>query len=128
MNKDAIAHFRAVCLLTPPLGGGVKTPAEQAKDHRMIAAAAIVAAERCEKEAAEQERKEALLNKIEEQRQLAQATGVLLGEIRNAVCGGRGAVFTALAKFRDELQPVAKSYGYKIVLVGDKTQAMLTVI
>lgn len=61
---------------------------------------------------------------IEQQKRLAQATYTLLNKIQAEVCDAN----PVFAEFRPELQPLANSYGYKIVLVGDKTAAALVQI
>lgn len=68
----------------------------------------------------------AIIEKLEYQRALAQTTDSLLGRIREVVVdGGAVANYPDFAKFRKELQPLAETYGVRIVLVGDKTQATL---
>lgn len=59
--------------------------------------------------------------RIDHDKALAQATLVLL----YALQGNKNAQEPLLARFRKELQPLANSYGVKIVLVGDKSIASL---
>lgn len=53
---------------------------------------------------------------------LATATTVLLGSIQSPKSPVRGDL---LARFRKELAPLARHFGAKIVLVGDRTSALL---
>lgn len=73
--------------------------------------------------------------KLEEQRRerlhydrrLASSTSAMLAEIYSIeYTGGRAQMVECFAEFRDALAPLAAAYGYKLVLVGDKTRAVLT--
>lgn len=67
-----------------------------------------------------------LATRINTERSLAAATTLLLGGIEGVLLSGYGASNQAeWATFRKELQPLAESYGVRIVLVGDKTRATL---
>jgi hypothetical protein len=90
------------------------TPTEQLKQ----AQDAVIAAE---KAVAEQAERDAFTARIGRDIELARATGDLLSAIRH----GAITVNLNFAKFRSELQPLANSYGFKIILVGDKTCASL---
>ena len=82
-----------------------------------------------EAEAAEQAAAEAKAraDQLAYQLGLANATWALLTCIQS-MDGGESEVSAQfkLANFRKELSPLAAAYGYKIVLVGDKTRATLS--
>lgn len=69
---------------------------------------------------------QAVQDRINFERDLASATITLLDEVRNVTLGvSVAAVSESFARFRKELQPLARTYGVKITLVGDKTKATL---
>lgn len=79
-----------------------------------------------EAEAAQQARN-ALAERIYYERGLAHATINLLVTIENVeLRGGAAELNPVLATYRSELAPLAATYGFKIVLVGDKTVGVLT--
>jgi hypothetical protein len=84
--------------------------------------AALAAAEK--RKAAEEIRQQTLA-RIKNEAALAHATSLLLRDINTLAQGRITAPSSPLATFRKELQPLAATYGMKIVLVGDKTQATL---
>lgn len=70
--------------------------------------------------------REALAARIDADCKLAGATTALLHEVvRLRVHGLEPQHSTQLAQYRKELSALAESYGVRIVLVGDKTAAML---
>ncbi|HVH93261.1 MAG TPA: hypothetical protein VM783_17990 [Candidatus Acidoferrum sp.] len=93
-------------------------------------AAAVAAAKRALEDAeaaltAKIERDE-FERRINAEMELASVTHTLLRDIRDSGKIGRSPDTRCdFAKFRKELQPLAESYGYKIVLVGDKSLATL---
>lgn len=69
---------------------------------------------------------QALRDRIDSDRALASATSILLNGIEAVLLRGLNASNeTVWAERRKELQPLAESYGCRIVLVGDKTKATL---
>lgn len=90
------------------------TPTEQLKQ----AQDAVIAAE---KAVADQAAAEALEARLQRDTDLANATVSLLSYIRL----NSSSANVPFAKFRSELNPLALTYGYKLVLVGDKTRASL---
>lgn len=100
--------------------------AEERKEPKTSAelAAAAVEAEIAERIAAE---KEARVAQLQFQIDLAYATVSILNDI-NKLDGGESEVLPKCryAEFRKELTPLAVAYGYKIVLVGDKSRATLS--
>ena len=81
------------------------------------------AAERAEAKAA----RTALIERLTYEKRLAVATQVLLDSIRGIeIHGCKAQLVTQFAEFRDELNPLAQTYGFKLVLVGDKSVAVLT--
>lgn len=77
------------------------------------------------------EAKDALLSRITYEDSLADATKLLLACVRKLATLGEGVGTMPMddfVTFRKELTPLAESYGYKFVLVGDKTKAALTVL
>lgn len=101
---------------------------DNAKAQREQAAALLERAEENERKAKAEADKAAVLQRIAEETLLAHATVTLLTEI-SAMTKGEGVTQQfGLAKFRQQLQPLAQSYGYKIVLVGDKTRATLVAV
>lgn len=73
---------------------------------------------------AQEDARKALEARLDYEQGLAYATGEMLQAIRNR----SGAISTTFAKFRKELNPLAETYGFKLVLVGDKTRAALTAL
>lgn len=76
---------------------------------------------------AETQRRGKIAARIEAEQALAEATQVLLTNIRQLVVDQVRTVngFKALAHFIKELQPLAKTYGVKIVKVGNGELATL---
>lgn len=68
----------------------------------------------------------ALEARLNYEQALCSATAALLGAIRTFGHTPGQATSRVFAEFRKELTPLAESYGYKLVPVGDKTQATLT--
>lgn len=76
---------------------------------------------------AERERRAELGKRIDYEYALAAATGRLLADIRNIELGhGTASQDAYLVQFRKELTPLAETYGFRIVLVGDRSVAVLT--
>lgn len=79
----------------------------------------------------EAEQNQAVLDRYEHDIELARATSVLLrcmrsNDFRDVAFPGVGWDWSAtLAKSRDELLPLAESYGFDIVLIADDTRAEL---
>lgn len=73
---------------------------------------------------AQEDARKAVEARLDYEQALATATHELLQAIRNRA----GAISTTFAKFRKELNPLAETYGFKLVLVGDKTRAALTAL
>jgi hypothetical protein len=90
------------------------TPTEQLKQ----AQDAVIAAE---KAVAEQAERDAFTARIGRDIELANGTVQVL----NAIASGSSTPSATFAKFRSELSPLALTYCYKLVLVGDKTRASL---
>ena len=81
------------------------------------------AARKLEEQRAAGERRE----RLHYDRRLAATTRAMLDEIHSIeYTGGRAQMVECFAEFRDALAPLAAAYGYKLVLVGDKTRAVLT--
>lgn len=70
---------------------------------------------------------QALHDRITAELGLCAATAVLLRNVRSLVLESAATVpaSSELARFRKELQPLAETYGLRIVLVGDRTTATL---
>lgn len=66
----------------------------------------------------------ALAARLDYEEALASATCNLLHHIRRSDFSPS----YQFAKFRKELNPLAETYGFKLVLVGDKTRATLTAL
>lgn len=80
-----------------------------------------------ESEIAERTRRDELRARIDYELSLANATARLLADVQSiALGGGRADQSAYLVQFRKELAPLADSYGFSIVLVGDKSVAVLT--
>lgn len=71
--------------------------------------------------------REAMIARIGAQQDLLNATRTLLGDLQELLVEGRTHADsrTLYAKHRKELAELAGEYGYKIVLVGDKTRATI---
>lgn len=93
------------------------TPAERVQH----AAAALKAAEEAQ---AKTDAEAARINRINEDLALARATVQLLTDIRD----GTHPNLPTYAKHRAALQPLARSYGFKIVLVHDRSVGTLVTI
>lgn len=107
----------------PPLGGWApppKDPKAAVEDARAELAAAEAAL-------ADKTAREALADRIDADCKLAGATTALLHEVARLRLHGLEPMHgnVHLAKYRKELSALAESYGVRIVLVGDKTAAML---
>lgn len=73
--------------------------------------------------------KEKIEARINRDETLAMATVALLRQINYLlVDGGECSALHNLAEFRKELQPLAETYGVRIVLIGDKSTATLVTI
>ena len=108
----------------PPAADPVKAAEKFAAE---LVATAIAKKEADDAAAALHEAAVAVQNRISTELKLADATSDLLKQVRRLI-GGEVEVpsMFSLAEFRKELQPLAATYGFKIVLVGDKTKATLT--
>lgn len=96
-----------------------KDPQAAVQDARAALAAAEAAL-------ADKTARDALADRINADCGLAGATIALLDEVaRMRVDGLEPQRSTRLAQYRKELSALAESYGVRIVLVGDKTAAML---
>ena len=100
---------------------------QQAKENAAAERAALAAKEA---EQAEADRREALRQRIEYESGLASTTKQLLADIaalllRNVRHIGPG---TYYAEYATELQPLAKTYGCKIIPVGDRTLGTVVVL
>lgn len=97
-----------------------KKPQAAVEDARAALAAAEAAL-------ADKTASEALAARIDADCKLAGATTALLHEVARLRLHGLEPVHgnVHLAKYRKELSALAESYGVRIVLVGDKTAAML---
>lgn len=96
---------------------------QQVKATQQAAADAVAAL-------AAQEAKDALIARLNNDRALAVATQALIEAARDLVVYGQYTTTSAdsFAKFRKELQPLASSYGLKIVLVGNRSRATLVTL
>ncbi len=113
-TADAIAQTEAKLA---DLKEGAKAEEKEAR------AAAQLALQQAEKDHELKER----MARVSYELELATATTLLLYEVRSIeLCRAPAIMRSAFAKFRIELAPLAKSYGYRIVLVGDKSVAVLT--
>lgn len=132
MNETKVRHnpFDVPAPWAPSQPGIPKAPPPTAAEHRKIADAidahdAKLAEEQAAADAAMAERR-ALGERIQYEIALAEATSQLLAFIRSLllseVCVDSSTVF---ATFRKELQPLASTYGVKIVLIGQKDRATL---
>lgn len=100
-------------------GNPRKKPRAAVEDARAALAAAEAAL-------ADKTAREALADRIDADCKLAGATAALLHEVaRLRVHGLEPQRSTQLAQYRNELSALAESYCVRIVLVGDKTTAML---
>jgi hypothetical protein len=99
-------------------------------DHATRAAELRRAAEVEDERHAAQVALDAKVAKLTDDIALAHFTGALLIDLRKLVKGESVHVAAQFyyADYRKQLAPLAESYGYKLVLVGDKTKAALTVI
>ena len=99
-------------------------PAPEDQQAAVDAARAALAA--AEAALADKTAREALAARIDADCKLAGATAALLHYVeRLRVHGLEPRQSTQLAQYRKELSALAESYGVRIVLVGDKTAAML---
>lgn len=93
------------------------TPADRIKQAEAELAAAVQAKQ-------EQDERDALVARFDNDRHLAEATISLISRARSlrlkSSCEGSS---DGLARFRKELSPLAESYGVRIVLTGDKSTA-----
>lgn len=101
-----------------------------AMDHAAEAARLRLQAEEQDALQAAKQVKEDTLAKIASDVHLANATVALLTDLHKLVRGDSVHVAAQVfyAALRKQLSPLAESYGYKFVLVGDKTKAALTLI
>lgn len=78
----------------------------------------------------EADERKALQDRIYGEKRLAHATLNLLQAVQSMALEGSGFVAPSgtLADFRTELQPLARSYGYKIQFVGNRKQATLVAL
>lgn len=96
------------------------------KDTQEAVDAARAALAEAEAALADKTAREALVDRIDADCKLAGATTELLYEVGSLrVHGIAPRQSTRLAKYRKELAALAESYGVRIVLVGDKTAAIL---
>ena len=71
---------------------------------------------------AEQEHKAAFSKRLDDDQALAQATYSLLEEMRRLFSGGREQLAAAIiTKHANQLDALAKSYGYKIIRTGARS-------
>lgn len=104
----------------------IKHTEEQLADLRKQQAEAEAVAA---KAAAEQAERAALTERLSFDRDLANATAILLDSVKTLRLGKLGVgAQSALARFIKELQPLALSYGVRIVKVGDKSTATLVLV
>lgn len=100
--------------------GQVPSPEDRIKQGEDIIA-------RAQADIAERERRAALGKRIDYEHALAAATARLLADVQNITLGGgRADQSEYLVRFRKELAPLAGTYGFRIVPVGDKSVAVLT--
>lgn len=101
-------------------------------DHAKRASVLRALADEEDAKQAAKEAKDALVQRTLDDAKLAEATCQLLIDIRKLVNGESVHVAAQAqaiyADLRKQLSPLAASYGYKFVLVGDKTKAALTVL
>lgn len=101
--------------------------AEEAK--RLRAAAeqveAEIAAEAAEKEA--KAKRDAFVAQVKAEKTLVEIGAIMLGDIAKLIAGESSHVAAqiAYADHRQGLSELARKYGYKLVLVGDRTKAAL---
>lgn len=107
-----------------------KAAAKQAKEEAKKAAAAraaVLAADAIRE--AEEAARQALDARLKYEQELCHATRQLLMEIRSLVINGSAqpTPHTYFARFRKELQPLASTYGVKLVLIGMGQLATLVI-
>ena len=100
---------------------------QQAKENAAAERAALAAKEAADAQAATEQ---ALRERLTHEAGLASATCLLISDVRNLLLNGHSEVRanTAYADYAYELQPLAKSYGCKIIPVGDRKQGTLVVL
>lgn len=100
---------------------------QQAKENAAAERAALAAKEAADAVAATQQ---ALRERLTHEAGLASATCLLISDVRNLLLNGHSEVRanTAYADYAYELQPLAKSYGCKLIPVGDRKQGTLVVL
>lgn len=128
MSPSERAARYAILSINNPVGpAGVE---EAVTDHAKRAAELRAQATEEDAKQAAKEAKDALLKRIENDAKLAGATTLALDSLRNLINGKsvHVAAMESFATFRKELAPLAESYGYKFVLVGNKSKAALTVL
>lgn len=104
-----------------------KDPQAAAQDAQAAAQDARAALAAAEAALADKTARAALADRIDADCELAGATITLLTEVARLRVHGLAPLGSSvrLAKYRKELSALAESYGVRIVLVGDKTAAML---
>lgn len=100
---------------------------QQAKENAAAERAALAAKEAADAVAATQQ---ALRERLAHEAGLASATALLINDVRELLLNGAREVLAceAFATYVHELQPLAKSYGCKIVPVGDRKRGTLVVL
>lgn len=110
----------------PDLKASVRTPPQAAigpsPEERIKQAQEALA--QAEQAKAQHDALKALAARLDYEEALARTTLNLLRYIRRSDF----APDYEFAKFRKELNPLAETYGFKLVLVGDKTRAALTAL
>jgi len=122
-EKDTFMSFAHIALR----GEAASSAAEAARvsPTKAVESAKAVLAQ-AEAALAVKEASDAFQARIQYDIDLAASTSELLLQIRSDAGGWPSTVHSpAFSKFRKELQPLANAYGFKIVLVGDKTTATL---
>lgn len=124
IDRNELARLRGVELRDVGQRGHYSQPAPRREQ------TSAELAQQAEQQAVREEtlaEKTALNNRISYEVALANATIILLASLRSLLLGEVPSVApqAVLAKFRKELQPLAETYGVKIVCVGDKTTATL---
>lgn len=105
------------CNYAPPQAAPNQSPEERIKQ----AQEALAQAEQAK---ALEDARKALEARLDHEEAMARATLTLLLCIRRRDFSPQ----YDFAKFRKELNPLAETYGFKLVLVGDKTRATLTAL
>jgi hypothetical protein len=104
--------------------------AKTAKDLRTTAGEILEEAAKQEAKAAAQAVKDALIERTKKEEILAQTTAIILADLRRLMSSNAVHVSAqpSYADHREALNPLLKTYGYRLVLVGDKSSAAIVAL